>query len=160
MSKLQTPTTPRMYVSWLLYQYANGGLDTVKGTGIFQDVPEEQIMKLITGDPSSINNLKLNLETGNEGYIAFRIRHSDFNEESASHDEFNKYYWRGANQQYYFSILGHELANIGTNVVVQPFTAIDVSAEDINNFSPINTGTSSNNFVAPVPLVESQKNHG
>ena len=53
-SYYQTPTTPRLYVSYPLWQYANGGLDFLNGyiNGEYDAVPHEDMIKLIQLDPS------------------------------------------------------------------------------------------------------------
>ena len=55
-SYYQTPTTPRLYVSYPLWQYANGGL-TIMYNGGNPTLTQENMIKLIQLDPSSTVNI-------------------------------------------------------------------------------------------------------
>ena len=59
-SYYQTPTTPRLYVSYPLWQYANGGLDFYMGyvNGAYGNIPDEDLIKAIQldcSDPVSLD---------------------------------------------------------------------------------------------------------
>ena len=74
-SYYQTPTTPRLYVSYPLWQYANGGLDFYAlGGSAYSDgvnVIDEDLIKLIQLDPS--NPVSIDWHSSSALYIGYGV---------------------------------------------------------------------------------------
>ena len=110
-SYYQTPTAPRLYVSYPLWQYANGGLDfytTISGGNA--NVTDEDLIKLIQLDPS--NPVSMNWDTDSTFYLGYGVVPS-------SHIEYRipKNLWNFN----YTMILNHNLASCH----VRPFVRQD-----------------------------------
>ena len=127
-SYYQTPTTPRLYVSYPLWQYANGGLDWYQGTydGVYDTVPHEDLIKIIQLDPS--DTVVFDWETSYGMYLFYGIVPS-------SHIEYRipEKLWNFN----YAMVLNHNLAS--TNV--KPFLRQDpvgMNADNEQNISASN----------------------
>ena len=121
-SYYQTPTAPRLYVSYPLWQYTNGGLDfytTLYGGNA--NVTDEDIIKLIQLDPS--NPVSIDWDTDSSFYIGYGVVPS-------SHIEYRipEKLWNFN----YAMVLNHNLASCN----VRPFVRQDnVSLNTANSLS-------------------------
>ena len=71
-SYYQTPTRPRLYVSYPLWQYANGGLDYYSQDGNNPyEIPEEDFIRLIHLDPSDL--VQIEWESGSACHLGYSV---------------------------------------------------------------------------------------
>jgi hypothetical protein len=98
-SYYQTITKPKLYVSYPLWQYANGALDYTSSGFI----SNEDMIKMIQLDPSKINNINPN--AGENNFMDYRI--------VPESDNFTPVIDNGLWNFDFFAILGHNFASAG-----------------------------------------------
>ena len=106
-SYYQIATTPKLYVSYPLWQYANGALDTYSLTNEEDDVLniDENLIKLLQLNPSDIQTIPV---PSTSNHLKYRLL--------PSYDNFTDLVETGINDFDFMCILGHNLASTGMQV--------------------------------------------
>jgi len=98
----QTPQAPRLYVSYLLYAYATGGLGSAYG----ENITDEEAIQLIQLDPT--NYLEIEPADDNHGFwyklVPDYVIHGD--------TDYGKDFWNFN----YAMVLGHNMADLGAGL--------------------------------------------
>ena len=122
-SYYQTPTAPRLYVSYPLWQYANGGLDFYQASydGDNDAVPHEDLIKAIQLDPS--DTVVFDWEETYGMYLFYGIVPS-------SHIEYRipKNLWNFN----YAMVLNHNLASVGVHPFIRQDPVTMNASNDLN----------------------------
>ena len=119
----QVATTPRLYVSYPLWQYASGALDDVD-TNFNQ--ADEDLIRMITLDPSNTTYLDIN-----EGFNVLKYRVVPSFDTETDLLESNLF------KPNYAMILGHNLQSAGARVQIQTSNDFGV-VNDLNTSSLVN----------------------
>ena len=126
-SNFQTITKPKLYVSYPLYQYANGALDSLATN---YGVSDEDMIRMIQLDPSKITDLNPNAEQFN--ILRYRV--------VPQSDNFTDVIASGLWNFDFVGILGHNLASAGAVPVIQASNdngeVIDLATSNIVNHIP------------------------
>ncbi len=121
----QTPTTPKLYVSYPLWQYANGKLDDLAAN--FAGWSEDTMIKLIQLDPSNISALDVVVAQHNV------MRYGTLPVEDITTDIFDSNLWNFD----FCGILGHNLASVGAYVKIQ-CASVDETISNIDTSGIVN----------------------
>ena len=126
-SNFQTITKPKLYISYPLYQYANGALDSLATN---YGVSDEDMIRMIQLDPSKITDLNPNAEQFN--ILRYRV--------VPQSDNFTDVIDSGLWNFDFVGILGHNLASAGAVPVIQASNdngeVIDLATSNIVNHIP------------------------
>jgi len=123
-SYYQTITKPKLYVSYPLWQYANGALDYTSSGFI----SNEDMIKMIQLDPSKINSI---LPETNDNVFSYKILPQS--------DDFTDVIDSGLWNFDFCAILGHNFASAGAYPIIRGFnppSADVISTSNIVNHSP------------------------
>ena len=121
----QTTTTPKLYVSYPLWQYANGALDSINSNF---NVSEEDAVRMIQLDPSNTTELS-NVNNG-FNVINYRI--------VPETDDFTSVIDSGLWNFDFCAVLGHNLASASARMEIQAGSDIDNSADVLNSSNIVN----------------------
>ena len=113
-SYYQTPTTPRLYISYPLYQYASGALDRViLNASHLQDTTEEDLIRMIQLDPSNVTRLPITTDATYNYFSNFRYSVIEEEQRLAGYDMTqNPQIWNFN----YAMILGHNFNTANARV--------------------------------------------
>ena len=130
-SYYQTITTPTLYVSYPLWQYANGALDDIATN--YGNI-DEDLIRMIQLDPSKITNLYP--VAGDFNVHKYRI--------VPKADDFTDVIDSGLWNFDFMGILGHNLASANASVIIQANNdtaegVVDISTSSIVNHNPNGT---------------------
>ena len=125
-SYYQTPTTPKLYVSYPLWQYASGALDDVQTN--FDDI-DEDLIRMIQLDPSKKTTIDLNQDY-NSNYIQYRI--------VPASDDFTDVITSGLWNFDYCAVLGHNLASANAQIEIQANNDTSDGVVNISTSSIVN----------------------
>ena len=122
----QIATTPKLYVSYPLWQYSSGALDSVNSNF---NVPQEDLIRMITLDPSNTTELFPN---PNFNVLSYRV--------VPSYDNFTDLLKSNLWNFDYVMLLGHNLSSAGSKIKVQAnndsANVIDLNTQNIVNHTP------------------------
>ena len=121
----QTITKPKLYVSYPLWQYANGALDSTLADGW---ASSEEMIRMIQLDPSKINRL---YPTPSANNLYYKIL--------PSADDFTDVIDSGLWNFDFCAVLGHNFASSGAYPLIRatnPTTPTDISTTNIINHNP------------------------
>ena len=122
-SYFQTPTIPRLYVSYPLYQYASGALDFVNNGASGTHLPnttEEDLIRMIQLDPSNITRMPITTDASFSYWTAFRYGVIEEEQRLAEHDMHdNPQIWNFN----YAMVLGHNLNTANARLVFKSHNA-------------------------------------
>ena len=123
----QTITKPKLYVSYPLWQYANGALDD---TLTNFNLPSEDMIRMIQLDPSKRTNLNPN--AGQHNVMRYRI--------VPQADDFTDVIDSGLWNFDFVGVLGHNFASAGAKPIIQASNdnedVINLSTSNIVNHNP------------------------
>tara|TARA_Y100001963_G_scaffold146585_1_gene221757 strand:- start:58 stop:1125 length:1068 start_codon:yes stop_codon:yes gene_type:complete len=119
-SYYQTITTPKLYVSYPLWQYANGALDSMETN---TNANNEDIIRILQLDPSKRTNINPD-ELLESNYIKYKI--------VPASDDFTNVIDSGLWNFDFMGILGHNLASSNVSVSIQ-------ANNDVNDVIDLNT---------------------
>ena len=126
-SYYQAITKPKLYISYPLYQYASGGLDSLATN---YGVSNEDMIKIIQLDPSKITDI--NPIAGEHNVMRYRI--------VPQADDFTDVIDSGLWNFDFMGILGHNFASAGIKPIIQASNdsgeVIDLSTSNIVNHNP------------------------
>tara|TARA_R110002012_G_scaffold76591_5_gene193256 strand:+ start:14991 stop:16046 length:1056 start_codon:yes stop_codon:yes gene_type:complete len=122
----QIATTPKLYVSYPLWQYSSGALDSVNSNF---NVPQEDLIRMITLDPSNTTELFPNPDFN---VLSYRV--------VPSYDDFTDLLKSNLWNFDYVMLLGHNLSSAGSKIKVQAnndsANVIDLNTQNIVNHTP------------------------
>tara|TARA_R110000824_G_scaffold176451_2_gene355420 strand:+ start:273 stop:1340 length:1068 start_codon:yes stop_codon:yes gene_type:complete len=134
-SYYQTPTTPKLYVSYPLWQYASGALDDVQTDSGSTD---EDLIRMIQLDPSKITNINIDADSFSN-YLKYRI--------VPASDDFTDVITSGLWNFDYCAILGHNLASVNAGIMIQ-------ATDDTNGIDSLDTSSIVNHNNLSVPTYD------
>ena len=127
-SNYQTAASPRLYVSYPLWQYANGALDSISSSQLGNT--NEDFYRLLQLDPSNFTNL--NLQSNNTASLIYRILPQADN----FTDLLNSNLWNFN----YAMFLGHNFASAGAIPKIKAMkddgNETEINTTNIINHSP------------------------
>ena len=139
-SSYQIATTPKLYVSYPLFQYASGALDVYSNSDGNNNsfLNDEEMIKLIQIDPS--NQIQIN-SNSTYAYLQYRILPSNWTIDDGT-DLANFIASNIANFDYYM-ILGHNLHTSNVSVETKAITALSGAAlnslDQTDNINGVNS---------------------
>ena len=135
-SYYQTITKPKLYVSYPLWQYANGALDDIETNYNISDgdtyvAPDQDLIRMIQLDPSKITKL---YPDDNQPFSVNKYKILP------KEDNFTNVIDSGLWNFDYMAILGHNFASANAKVVIQAADAngsvLDIETSNIVNHNP------------------------
>ena len=124
-SYYQAITKPKLYISYPLYQYASGGLDSLATN---YGVSNEDMIKIIQLDPSKITDI--NPIAGEHNVMRYRI--------VPQADDFTDVIDSGLWNFDFMGILGHNFASAGIKPIIQANNDTEGGVVNINTSNIVN----------------------
>ena len=125
-SYYQTPTIPRLYTSYPLWQYANGALDWYRSDG--DVLSDEELISLIQLDPSKTIAIPQN-GTSSKIQLNYKINPNDDDSNMFENNLWNFNY---------MMVLGHNLASANSGIMPQIMDRSYNDADPINSANLVN----------------------
>ena len=123
----QIATTPKLYVSYPLWQYSSGALDSVNSN--FNNLSQEDLIRMITLDPSNTTELFPNPDFS---VLSYRV--------VPSYDNFTDLLKSNLWNFDYVMLLGHNLSSAGSKVIIEAnndsANVVSLNTQNIVNHTP------------------------
>ena len=123
----QIATTPKLYVSYPLWQYSSGALDSVNSN--FNNLSQEDLIRMITLDPSNTTELFPN---PNFNVLSYRV--------VPSYDDFTDLLKSNLWNFDYVMLLGHNLSSAGSKIIIEAgndsANVVSLNTQNIVNHTP------------------------